>query len=316
MKKIILSLSILAFAGASTFVACKKSEVKTPISLVATSFQDDLLKINQKYQSKSNILLKTTDQKDADKKKKEASARNAATAGADAVAVVGVGATCSGWMVLGPIGGIAAGVFAGVSGAVASYTTYKGLGGMGLRPTGGAASEQAINLAITSHIGAYPVPNPHSNPWEFVGVRHNELVKALCSKTTLNPITSQYYLYDASDLTNSEIASLSLDSNLITAANYNFILAQPYPSDSMATLYPFINFAFSNDSTNHSIMTLFYTGLKQIENPQDVMPFINDYEYYFLHNPPVPTININPILAGLAVAKHSYALWSNALPSN
>lgn len=224
----------------------------------------------------------------------EKSARTAATVAADAIGAA------DGAMV-GALGGpFLAGFAAGISGATASYAMWKALT-HDLPP--GDVDDMRTRLA--NHTGNYGVANPHMNPEEGVGIRHNELMKKLVTRVPELPLTSTMIVFDNTDLNGDEISYLAND-NSHTFNAYNYLLATPTPS-----AYTYLNsFASAQqDLAVKDALTLFLDGLNPINNLAARMSFINDYEAYFMNNNATSARDKKILLQAFATAKHSSALW-------
>lgn len=291
MKKAILSLSLLCMSS-TTFFSCKKDNVTGSKMTTQNNenFKKTLEEINAKYAVKNASLMHMTDA--------EKSARTAATAVAD---LIGAG---DGGMVGAILGPIAAGFGAGLGGVTASYAMYQSL-------THGMSVPDATDLGdrVANHTGSYGVANPFSNPYEGVGIRHNQLMQTLCAKLsdpTNNPVT---LVFDSTDLDSLELDYIANDANHTFDAYENLIT---YPIiDAHAYLDQVIPDV--TNSTVNDILNTFLTGFMACANPTTAIPLVNDYENAIMSNTALSTDDKQILLQSMAVAKHSYALWYDGM---
>lgn len=310
MKKILLSVAVLSILMAPS---CKKSDTQTPLNLSSRSvdFTSDLKAINAKHKYVADPRLAGTPMTEQEK-----SIRTAVTVAADLIGAgtVGkLGGSIGGW--IGSIipgagtavgGGLGAGIGAALGGTVASYEAWKRhTHNMPLGPGDDAEAEQEI----IDFNGTYAESDPYNNPYESVGRRHNQLMKALMSRNTvLAPTFAAYSIYDSTDLDTNEKLLFRSDTPDYITNHINWLITDT------PDVYQQIDQIFAGDTTVKSILETFLAGLYEVDLTEigEIHSYVNDYEGYFISNNNITDEQRNVLMCTFATAKHSAAMWLNA----
>jgi len=203
--------------------------------------------------------------------------------------------------------GLGAGIGAGILGTLASYGAANA--GSMLAPNGGGYSNQIIEMSMN-----FTVANPYSNPYDYVGSRHNVLLQQLVINfPNTSPATSSN-LFNNITLSDEETYYLSNDASNTLMGSFSTFMAET------PDFTQFISGTFTDttDTIPNSVMNLFLAGLSicaQSENwtIDSTIAFINSYEQYFVNNQNVSTFDDNELLTSFSVAKYSSVLWYNAM---
>lgn len=287
---------MFAIAASTIFVACKKEEVKESPK-VETTIQNDLRKISEKYQSKADNLTRMTKEQ-----------KLTVAAGADLLAAAEfVNATWQ-FMII-PTVSAALGTAVTIVAAGASIAAYNACG-MVANP--GVPNDPNVINNIINHSGNYNVPNPYNNPYEQVGIRHNELLKIYYLGNMNHPVTNNTSIFDSTQLSSQELQALPIVANNHPVAIDSFISLNPITPET--GIQPFLNFCFTSteDAQLKGIISTFYNGMSGISTLSSTMSYINDYENYFISNSTITAKEKQVLLTCFAVAKHSYSLWYQA----
>jgi hypothetical protein len=290
MKKIILSIAILAIANSTILTSCKKDS-KTVSQISNNTIQSDLKKISEKYTFKNVGFFKMTEGE-----------KSLVAAGADLAAAAEYASATWGLSVF-PVLGFANGVACGVVAAAASVAAYNACG-IVTGPSGGSAPNPT---------GNYEVPNPHNNPYELIGIRHNQLVDIYYSGNMNQRLNSNTSIFNSTQLNSSELKVLPILPNKLTVSINNYISSNPITT--ATGIKPFLDHFFINNDELQvkEIILTFYNELKGIHSLSQTMSFINDYEIYFINCNTITPKEKEVLLTCFAVAKHSISLWEEVI---
>lgn len=301
MKRVILGLSILAIGVATTLVACKKDEVKTPKTNGYTHALERSREINNKYKSgASNAMFRS------------ANSKAGVTVMAD-VAAAGLAAkTMGGLWLSAPWGTIASAcvtVCAGASSSILAHDAQKRLVSNPSMGTSQAVYNHA-NGKLLNHL-LVPDSNPFSNLFDSIGFRHNELVKRYYT-TPNNYFTpnSTSFLFNTDNLTADENSGLTYTSitSLTNLVSYQY--ANPI-TDAMS-LESYLTHAYTLYGNNQFLIDFSNTlleGVYECETYDQLVNLAHDYEEYYVPNFQGTAEERRVILISLATLKYSAKLW-------
>jgi hypothetical protein len=293
MKKIkFIALGVLAFItiASTVFISCRKQQ-KTITTYSNNTIQSDLKKISEKYTFKNVGFFKMTEGE-----------KRLVAGGADIAAAAEYASATWGLSVF-PVLGFANGVACGVVAAAASVAAYNACG-MVVRTSGGSAPNPT---------GNYDVPNPHNNPYEFIGIRHNQLVDVYYSGNMNQRLNSNTSIFNSTQLNSSELQVLPVLPNKLTVSINNYISSNPITT--ATGIKPFLDHFFINNDELQAkeIILTFYNELKGIHSLSQTMSFINEYEIYFINCNTITPKEKEILLTCFAVAKHSFSLWDEVI---
>lgn len=304
MKRILLGLSILAIAGATTFVACKKDEVKKETITTSKTIEEQLTQINIQYNSKN----KFSNAKSSWTLKKICNVAVADLAGAwvgtwAGGKIGGAVGTVVGTPGIGTAAGTAIGAAVGgvVVGAGASY-------GASFPVTSSSGFDPLSVVNVTQIDALVVLSNPNSNPFDLeYGQRHNVLLKSLIlTNPTLGPVVPSN-MYNNVALSSNEAAYLTALQPKITGS-YNVLKSS---QDIIATSKTLLNNEIE-DLALLAIMNLYIDGLSNSVSYTDAMNLSYAYELAIMNNNSLTTNQKNVVLQGIAVAKYSLNFWDNS----
>lgn len=295
-KSILVNLMLILIIGNSFLMSSCKKELENNKTIESKKIEEDLNQMAIKYRVKNNRYLKMTE-----------SEKRLVAAGADLSAAADFISSTWGLSVI-PGAGFAVGAACGVVATAASIAAYHSCG---ISINGG---DSTIISNILNNSNNYTVANPYNNPYENVGIRHNQLIKIYFSGSKRDTLISNVTLiFDSTQLNSEEITSLSKVPDSVSVSIYNY-----FRNNVITTEYgiqPALNnfFINSEDYQLKNIISTFYNNLKTINTLTETISYINDCENYFINCNSISCKTKNVLLTCFAVAKHSYTLWYMAI---
>lgn len=294
-KKIsqILTCSLIALLA----ISCNKKNPTVsnhPVeSIKTTQLLHQLHDINNKH--KSSIPINTV-----------AGLNGWGVAACDAVGLLDGVSASAGLFGFGPIGGLAAGFIGGCCAVTASAVAYNCLVG----PTPPTPGNDPLIYAIVNN-GTYTAANPHSNPYESVGVRHNELIQLYYATSHSTVPSDPLSFFDDEELTGSEVSALNSYNGSNCSNIYNYLSTHTIASTE--DVHDYVNSTAADEDVKDIINELI-DGLEGCSTTAAGVSLINDYEEAVMANSGEMTaLDYMMVMSSLAVAKHSFVMWTTSI---
>lgn len=181
-------------------------------------------------------------------------------------------------------------------------------------------TEQSLNDIYVGDVGGleFEVDNPTGNPFDSVGMRHNELLKGLLISniTQDEPTTDIYTLYDYVSLTTDEYDLLNNDDGT-AGEHFSFYDDESIDITTMRQ-------AIANGIDREVIVAIadsYLEAADQIESFSDLNDLTHSYEEYVmgLETGEVEGFEFleedrEVLLYGFSVARHSCGFWQHYIP--
>ena len=238
------------------------------------------------------------------------------TVGADLVAGGLALKSTAAWWAIGPVGAWGSGLVSACCAAGASISAYHGMAKAAIVRNGGTPPQTWFDdyntaAAKLENYAVVAERNPFSNPFDSVGIRHNQYVKLYYTSQNYYLPDSTFYLINPVNLPSEEAAAIQsfpVNIPLYNSIDYGFI----NPMLDSASLMAFANHGYGQVGTNtflQNFTNMFLNGVLSCRTYKDVVSLAHAYEQQYVTFSGFDDFERRYVLSIIATAKYSALLW-------